>query len=173
MGGTLAIVPIPIDDPIAKPHRPEFGKGPDPQEGHVTRPWTDYFTSSGQSMQAATQRVGVPAALTAQAANIGATDFGGGDLTTGLYVINWYSRITTVAGVSSSLTVTFDWQDGGVAVSFTPAAITGNTTNSFGSYALPIHIDSASPVRFSTVYASNPAGQMQYSIFIALQRIDA
>lgn len=164
------IVPIPIQDAISQPTREEFVKRGqrDPKEGLVTQPWVDYFTSQGQLTGDAPARIKT-VQLTTQSAAIGATDFSGATLSSGLYRVSYYARITTPDGVSSSLTVTFDWTDGGATPSFSGAAITGNTVTSYQSETKLIHIDSLSPIRYSTAYASNTPGAMKYMLSFALE----
>jgi len=167
---TQNVVPIPLQDPIAQPARIEFVKRgqKDPKEGTVTQAWLDWFTSQSDSLSASSTRINtVP--LTTQFAAIAPTDFSGANLSAGLYRISYYARITQAAGVNSSLTVTFDWTDGGVSPSFSGAAITGNTTTTFQSATFPIHIDSLSPVRYSTAYVSVGAPVMQYALYIFLE----
>jgi hypothetical protein len=109
--------------------------------------------------------------LTNQSASIGATDFSGGGLSAGLYRLTYYTRITQAATTSSSLTVTLDWQDGGVAPSISGAAITGNTTTTIQSNTVLVRIDGSSPVRYSTTYSSVGATPMKHSLYITLEEV--
>ena len=172
MTSLLNNAPPPVGEPIAQPKRKEFGPNQrDPKEGLLTDTWNDWFTDNQALLEKFPGRVGIPVSLTAQAASIAATDMSGGALSGGLYRVTYYARVTQAASVSSSLEVTLDWQDGGVAITFTGAAITGNTTASYGTYTLMIHIDSASPVRYSTTYASVGLGAMNYALYVVLEEM--
>jgi hypothetical protein len=164
--------PFPIGEPIAQKRRKGFKEGEDPLEGLMPEAWVDSFSGLQGLLEKFPGRVGVSVALTAQAASIAATDISDGNLSTGLYRISYYTRVTQVASVSSSLEVTLDWQDGGVTVAFTGAAITGNLTTSFQSYSLPlIFVDAASPVRYSTTYSSAGLSAMNYSLYVVLEEV--
>lgn len=95
-----------------------------------------------------------PVVLTAQTATIATTPFPLGNNPGGLYRLSFYTRITTPASVSSSLTVGFSWTDGGVACTASGTALTGNTTNATQSGATVIRSDASAPMNFSTIYAS-------------------
>lgn len=164
-------VPIPAQDPIARTPREKFRQRNerDPQDGLVTDPWRDYFTQMGLGQSQSSSRVGQPVQLSTQSASIGATDFSGGTLAGGLYRINYYVRVTQAASVSSSITVSFDWSDGGVAITYPGTAEAGNTTATYHSDTFPIHVDSLSPIRYSTTYASVGGTPMQYQLFCVLE----
>jgi hypothetical protein len=163
-------VPIPISDPIARPPRKEYveKRQKDPQEGMVTQPWIDFFTDQEQLTGQAPSRV-ASANLTTQSASIGATDLTGGSISAGLYRITYYMEITQAAGVSSSITVSFDWSSGGVAKTFPGTAETGNTTTTYQSGIFMIRSDNLSPVRYSTTYVSVGAPVMEYSLDVLLE----
>lgn len=82
----------------------------------------------------------------------------------GYYSFEYYAAITTAAVTSSSLTVVLSWTDG-AAKTKTFTAITGNTTVTTGSERYLFQADAASPITYSTTYASNGAGEMVYSLF--------
>lgn len=171
----LLNAPIPLEDPIARPRRPNFGPGQrDPQEGLVTDEWAYFLTTQQQNASQAPARVGL-IQLTGQNAALPPTQITGSALNAGLYRISCYARITTAAGVSSSLTVQLGWTDNGTAVAgFTPIpAITGNLITSVGSWTGMIFSDANAPILYSTVYASNPASAMQYSLYVTLEQINA
>jgi len=172
MTAVLNQVPIPLSDPIARPKRAQYGKGVDPQEGHLTDAWTAWFTQLTQTTEGSPQRV-ASVTLTAQAASIGATDMSTGALSAGLYRISYYARITQAATTSSSLTVTLDWTDGGVSPSFSGAAMTANTVTTFQSETKIIKVDALSPIRYSTTYASVGATPMQYALRVVLEELEA
>jgi hypothetical protein len=165
--------PVPINDSVVRKRRPEYvlqGRV-DPWEDKVSEPWQNYLTKVGDTVNAASVRIADPVQLTAQGASVSATDFSGGGLSQGVYRVSYYARITQAATTSSSLTVTFDWTDGGVVPTQSGAAITGNTTTTQQNGTLFIHIDAASPVRYSTTYASVGATSMTYRLDIAIERV--
>jgi hypothetical protein len=166
----LQNAPIPINDPIALPKRPQYGKAPDPQEGRISPAWVDYFTvgfgqvTLGPTRLNSTQQSGL-------AGSLPPTDLSGGVLGAGLYRLTYYAAITQAAGVSSSLTVTLAWTDRGIAKAVSGAAITGNTTNTTQSNMQLLRIDAATPVSISTTYASVGAPVMEYGIDAVLEAV--
>lgn len=164
------IVPIPIADPIARPADPNKRK--DPAAGIITDAWVKYFTSLGQTVSQSSVRIQA-LSLTGQSASIGATDLSGGALSDGLYRVTYYARITRAGTVSSSLTVTIGYTDGGAAPSFSGAAMTGNTTTTVQSGTVLIHSDSASPITYATTYATAGATSMLYRLDLLLEQIAA
>ncbi|MEK9723024.1 MAG: hypothetical protein VW405_06005 [Rhodospirillaceae bacterium] len=110
-------------------------------------------------------------ALEEQNASISATDLPDMILEAGVYRLSYYARITTAAGVSSSLTVTFAWTDGGVAQTYSGAAINGNTTTSYQSGSIIIRTDAGEDVTYATTYASNAAGAMKYSLDVFIEKV--
>ena len=91
-----------------------------------------------------------------------------------LYQVSIYARITQAASVSSSLTVTVDWLDSGVACAFSWPAVTGNTVSTvLVQPQIIVDVDGSSPVRYSTVYASAGGTVMQYKLAVVLSRVQA
>lgn len=123
--------------------------------------------------------------LTAQTAAIAATDLitgGVGAGQGGRYRINWYAKVTTAAGTSSTLgplTITFTDPDG-VAQSITAGAqiaagtiattSTGNTTTTV-LLGLPtmFNVKGGASFQYAFGYASVAAAAMNYSLTIALE----
>lgn len=171
MPAPLNNTPIPVSTPIAEP---EFFKGGQRNKlaGLVTKPWINWFNQFLLVMGLSSTRVGF-AQATAQGASIGATDVAGGGVDAGVYRFSYYARITQAATTSSSLTVTLDWIDDGVAVAFSGAAIVGNTVDSFQSEVKLIVVDGFTPVRYSTAYASVGGTPMQYKLIVTLERVSA
>lgn len=165
-------VPIPISDPIASPARKEFieRKQRDPLEGKVTQPWVDYFTQQGDAQSTSPSRIAqIP--LYHLDLSVSPTEMAGVGVTGGAYRINYYARIMRPGAVSSSLIVTFDWTDLGVACSFSGAAMTGNTVTTLQSETLLVEVDNLSPIRYSTTYASVGVPSMEYKLMIVLEAI--
>jgi hypothetical protein len=165
-------VPIPLDDKIAQAKRRQYGpKEQDPLEGKVTQPWVDYFTSVNDELNASpTRAYGV--SLTEQSAAIGSTDITDGFNPTGVYRLSYFAHITTVDGVSSSLTITLDWTTGGIPLAFSGAAIASDSTSAFQTDSLLIKADGLAPVRYATTYASNTPNAMHYELVVILEAIE-
>lgn len=177
----LLPVPIPIDTPIGK--RRDFEAYPlpkksnepdriDPNEGKLPQVWVDYLSFQDQAAANAVQRLFL-VSLTGQSASIGATDLSNGSLTSGVYNFKYYTRITTPATIASSLQITLDWKDGGVTQQEQGAVLNANTTTTHESAGFFVHIDGTSPVRYAAAYVSAGATAMQYSLYVALERVSA
>lgn len=89
----------------------------------------------------------------------------------GLHRLSYTARVTTAAGTSSSVTVTVGWTDGGVACTQAFVPMTGNTTATTQSGSVLINADQATAVTCSTVYASNPASAMTYTLAFAVESL--
>lgn len=175
-------VPLPIGDPIAQSRKPfdgislaevvQYLKSQD-SSGFITQTWLRFFSNQQAIISASPVRLNsVP--LVSQGASIGATDLSSGTISGGEYEIKVYARIVTPAAVSSSLLVSIDWVDKGVTCSEAFAAMTTNTvTTVLTGPSKTIRADPASPIRYSTVYASNPAGIMNYDLILVLLRVQA
>jgi len=140
--------------------------------GLLTPRWEEWFARLPTTLHSIPNIVNVTE-LTEQSASIGATDFSLAVLPAGLYRASYLARITTAAGVSSSLTVAIAWTDGGVAKSLTGAAITGNTTATYQSSEVLIYVDAGTVVTYTTTYASNAASAMKYGLSLTLEKLRA
>jgi hypothetical protein len=132
--------------------------------------WVRWLQSLKAAVDSAAQQTGVALGLTTQSASLPATtvlDV----VSSGLYRVNYYTRITQAATTSSSVTVTIRWTDGGVACLFTNAAITGNTTGSNQQSDRLLHADQGTVVTIETAYASVGATPMQYRIDARVERM--
>ena len=174
MALTLANAPIPVRDPISVAKRTQrySYEQSDPLEGHLTNSWIEWFTRLNLQVNSNPTRLN-EVNLTAQSATIAATDFSGGSLNEGLYRLSYYTRITTAAGTSSSLTITLSWTESGVALSSAGAAITGNTTSTTQSGTILVFVDAASPVRYATTYVSVGAPAMVYRASFVIEQVQA
>lgn len=175
MTALLTNVPIPLTDPIARPRdwkRYPNPRDKDPNEGLMSQPWADYELNQGRVVEAAAVRINT-VSLTEQAASIGATDVSGGNAGAGLYRLAYYTRVTTAATTSSSLTVTAGWTDGGISISQAGTALTGNTTSTYQTGSFLLYSDGASPITYATTYASVGATAMAYKLSVTLERMGA
>ena len=163
-------IPIPLHDPIAHPANDPKGK-PNKNPGYLTNSWIKYFQSQTDTFSTAPVTLGTPVQLTAQSASVGATAFPVGSLSTGLYYVDYYARITTAATTSSSLTVTIGWTDGTYTQSGSGTAMTGNTTATNQSGRLMVNIDGATSITYSTAYVSVGATPMAYMLSLVLTKV--
>lgn len=107
--------------------------------------------------------------LTGQHAAIGATPLPLASVTAGRYRISFYSRITTPDGVSSALTITLGWSDGGIACTQSGAAMTGNSVTTTQSGSLMIQSDANAPINYSVAYASNTPAAMVFRLSLVCE----
>lgn len=172
---TLNPVPIPLQDIIATQPREEYlqKKELDPRAGFLTEPWIRYFTDLALTSSEQARRI-ENKSYTAQAASIAVTNLLDAALATGIYRVSWYAGISRVDGVSSSLTVKLNWNDGVTAAkAFTFPAITANLTTTAESGTHLMLVSAATPISFETTYASNTPGQMLYNLGLTLERVQA
>ena len=140
-----------------------------------SKTFIDWMTQLVADVDAAPARLQTTTATT-QNASISTTPIVTGTLSTGLYRVTWYARVTTPAttgAATSSLTVTAGWTDGGVTCTYSGAAMTGNTTGTVQSQSVMVNVDAATPVTYATTYASDTAGQMVYKLYLVLEQINA
>lgn len=140
----------------------------------VTRPLLVWFRNIRQQVDATPTQAADPVSVSGSNAAIGVTPIPSDPLAPGLYRVSGYVRVTGAAVTSSSVAVVVTWVDGGVTCTLPlVAAVTGNTTASAGSGALMLRIDQASPISYSTTYASNGAGEMTYDLVLLLESLAA
>jgi hypothetical protein len=110
--------------------------------------------------------------LDAQTAAVPATAFGTGVLGPGQYQVNAFTHITTPGSVTSSLAVNVQFTHKGIVCTQTSAALTSNLNTSTQGTPFVFTIDSATPINYSTTYASNAANSMAYSLTLTLLSIN-
>jgi hypothetical protein len=111
--------------------------------------------------------------LTSQSASIAATAIPVGSLSSGLYRVSYYTRVTTAATTSSSLTFSLSFTDDAITVALAGTAMTGNTTSTAQSGTYLLQMDANSPITYSTTYASVGATSMQYKLSVVLEAVNA
>lgn len=136
----------------------------------VTDEWLRWLTVVLTAISAAAQKVGT-VGLTAQGAAIVTTAIPTPRLSAGLYRVTCYARITRAATISSSLTVTISWTDGGIACSQSFAAVAGNTTATSQSGSLLVRVDEATTISYATAYASSGATSMLYQLDVRVELV--
>ena len=109
--------------------------------------------------------------VSGQTASIAATDLTLGSLSAGMYRVSVYLRITTPAGVSSSVTPFFNFTDDGLACTMTGTAMTSNAITTPTSQTFLLQVDAPGPIQFGTTYASNPAAAAVYEAVVTAERV--
>ncbi|HYC00459.1 MAG TPA: hypothetical protein VEC57_15080 [Candidatus Limnocylindrales bacterium] len=143
------------------------------RQGLMRLPWVTWFRGLRTDLDSTPRAETTPITVTGQSAAIGLTAIPTATLPAGLYLVTAFLRVTTAAGVSSSVTLTITFTSGGVTCTFSGAALTANATNAPQAHTWLLKIDAATPVSYSTAYVSNPAAAMRYELSIVFQRIDA
>jgi hypothetical protein len=153
-------LPLPLGDPIAT------------RTGLCGDTWSRLFAEMVKIIDQTPNQIVDPPSVTAQSAAIATTTLAPAQQIAGLYRVTWYARITTAAGVASSLTVTVGFSDHGQAMTFSGAAIAGNTVTSAQSESVMFYSDEFTAITYSTAYVSNPASAMEYQLFIVLEQLN-
>lgn len=172
MSSTFA--PFPISDPIARPPRERYRKlkEQDPLEGRLTESWELAFTQLTNQVSQTPSRISAIVLLDQSAALL-PTDISNGTLTSGLYRVSWYTRVTLPASTSSSLTISLGWTEDGVSLTFSGAALVGNLNTTMESQTQLIQVDQVTPVTIATAYASVGGVAMKYELRITLEKVAA
>lgn len=141
------------------------------KKGYITPTWLRWFvlTLLGQVNKTAIV-IGL-VSKTGQTASLPTTGVPLPALSSGLYRVSWYQRVTTPDGVSSSLTTTISWTESGVALSSSGAAMTGDTTTTTQSGSLMIRIDGSTAISYATTYASNTPAKMTYRLDVTVEQM--
>ena len=138
--------------------------------GWLTDVWRQWFGRMPDTLKAIPSLINV-VNLSSQSASLGATDFSNTSLLAGIYRASYRVQITQAAGVSSSLTVSIAWTDGGVGQTATGAAIVGNTVTTGQSDFVLIRVDAGTAVQYSATYSSVGVPAMTYSFTASLEKI--
>jgi hypothetical protein len=138
------------------------------QQFMVLPEWIRWFRRIVAAINAGASQLGLVALVT-QGAAIAATDIELPILAAGLYRVTWYERVTRAATTSSSLGFILKWTDGGVAMTYTDTAITGNTTATFRSYTQMVRVDEGTTLKYQTTYASVGGTSMQYRLDVRVE----
>lgn len=135
----------------------------------LTATFVKWFGELLRDINRTAQRLAA-AELTAQAATIASTAIFNAP-SERLYRVTWYLRITQVASVSSSATVTIGWTHAGQAMTHTGAAVTGNLITTFQSGDLTVRADELTDITYQVAYASVGATPMQFSIDVTVEAL--
>src|SRR5438105_234442 len=151
----LTLDPIPQSDPLVS------------QTGLMGERWYRWLSLIVSRMQSAV--LGVASVhRTGISGSIGATTIYTPTQAKG-FRVSWGARISTPATTSSSLTVTVNWTQGGVACSKSFTALTGNTTATADGNSVPIWPDSGQPIQYATTYASVGGTAMVHQLDLAVE----
>jgi hypothetical protein len=135
----------------------------------LSKDYTLWFLQLNQIIQSTVKQVRATS-LTGQGGSIAPTSL---NVTqAGTYQVTWTVRITQPASTSSSLQVSVGYSDGGIPVTDTGPAVTGNLVTTVASGVFTVVSDAASPVTFSTTYASVGVTPMQYKLTVVCTQVD-
>lgn len=140
-------------------------------KGYVSIEWDRWFQNLLTTIGLTPSLTGTQVNLTNQNASIAATALNASALSAGLYRVSYVVRVSTVAGVASSIQVTLGWTVDGVPQTFAGANLATNTTTTGESNVKLVHIDANSPITYATTYTSNAAGVMKYSLDVVLELV--
>ena len=156
---------MPLQTAVVNPAK----KKDDPREGTLSDAWLGWMQDQNDILKKAPIVVGFKS-LTLQTASIVSTEIPSSVLSIGVYRVSYYVRVTAPASVSSSIIVSFQWTDYGIACSKDFAAVSGNVVTAVGSDSFLIAVDGATKVSYSTTYASSGIG-MTYKLEIILEQV--
>jgi len=148
--------------------------GPDRR---LTPRWYVYFRDQAQAQLQGPTRLFTTQPTDPVNASIGVTSLEAGTLPNGDYRVTVYARITTAAGVSSSLDTVIGWTDNGQSCTKRASdvqldwPITGNAVTATASFSVSFKSSQnpATPITFQFDYVSNPASAMFYDYFVVLE----
>lgn len=89
----------------------------------------------------------------------------------GLYRVSYFIRKTIADGVSSSLTVTLGWIEGGIGQSATFAALATDTTAAEQDASKTIRVDAETDITYAIAYASNTPAKMTYEGNVVVEQL--
>lgn len=140
------------------------------RNGFMQQQWQTFYSVSFFPRLEQTSAGIASQSFTGQSAALGVTTLGTAQ-STGLYRVNYWARVTTPAGVSSSLIVNALNTDDAVLCTQSGDAMTGNATTTCQGGSFVVRATGGSVIAISTTYASNPANGMVYSLTAALEQL--
>lgn len=89
----------------------------------------------------------------------------------GLYRLQYYLRVMSPDGVSSSVQLTIGWTESGYGLTLAEPALTSDSINlpQVGIVLLPL--DAASPLTIQTAYSSNTPNKMLYELLLTVEQM--
>lgn len=152
--------PLPVHDAIVD------------KQGRPTQVFIDVYTDLTKDVDASPARLGTAVNKTGQTAALGVTPFNVGTLAGGLYRVSTNLRITQQATTSGSVGVNITCTKNGQTFTVTGATL-GNTNGASRSDAVLVSIDGATPISYSTAYASVGAQPLKYDLDLVLEQVQA
>lgn len=132
--------------------------------------WQRYFGAVKQAVdEKPSRRTAV--SLTDQHTSLGTTALPIGLIKPGVWRISVTVRVTTADGVSSAIQVSLGWTEGGVAQSESTTNLVGDSTTTREGKTFIIRADADTPITYSSVYASNTADAMRYSVDLVAEEL--
>lgn len=172
MATAFSNLPMPLTDPLIVLPKKNLKPGQtDPNMGKMNEVWIPWFNNFTSSIQGIAKQVATPVSLTAQTDSVALTPIPSGTLAQGLYRATFFMKVNVAAGVSSSITVSFAFTRNSQACTFQSSPFAGNTSDTVGTGTAMMYIDQATPISYSTLYASNPANAMEYELSILLESL--
>lgn len=141
------------------------------QTWSLTKESSDWLRDVASGVDQATSILPNGIAATGQHASITTTNLPLTTTASATYRVSWFVHITTAAVTSSSVTVVLGATDGGVPYTQSGVAVTGNTTATTGSGMVIMASDQASPLTYAVTYASNGAGEAQYTLVLVTEAL--
>lgn len=133
--------------------------------------WVRWFQTLVDLVTGAPIKVG-GVDLTAQAASVPTTALPTtAPLPAGVYRLTSAARITQAATISSTLTLTMGWTDGGVSCAKTFATVSGNTISTTDSQTYSVHVDAGTPLTYSVAWSSAGATAMRYALSLLVEAL--
>lgn len=160
---------LPYQSPIES-QRTDPATGRQINTGYIHPDWLNYLQGIQSNVDAGVRLVARPR-LVDQEVSISPTPIPVAGFPGGLYRVSFYARITRPATVSSSLTIGFNFVEGGNNEAFTYLPLTTNTVFSIQSQSFLCRVDRAAAITYNVSYASIGATPMQYSLEIILEAI--
>lgn len=162
--------PFPYETPVS-PETIDRSTGKKSRSPYFSQEHIDWWLEQQQRTERSPERIGA-VTLTGQNASISATPVPMPDLSAGLYRVSVFARVTTVATTSSSLTIAIGFTQGGVSCTLTLAAMTGNLVTTINApFTALIESDANAPITYTVTYASNGAGEMVYTLSVAVEQV--
>jgi hypothetical protein len=94
-----------------------------------------------------------------------------GTLSTGIYRVNVYVRVTTPDGVGSSVQPFVQFIDDGVTCTMDGPALTADAIDAPLSTTFLVSVDQPGPISFGTNYSSTTPNLMQYKAVVSVERL--
>lgn len=159
----------PPSDPIARPRRPQFKPGEDPQEGTLTDAWNDWFGHQTDLTGKFPAKV-AEVDLRDQTAAIASTDMTGGLLSAGLYRLSYWLGITSVSGggpINLSVSHTYRGLSFPIPAPATVDSAVDPSAVATGVVLIPL--DALAPVSYAVTYAAGDT----YDLRMTLEEMNA